>query len=257
MLVLGSPLGWLLNALSFLPLWVRPWALSLLVLVAVWLLFFRSGPKRLAVLGLRLVLLLGVVVLTIPLAVEYTNTRRRRAAGKSPGQAGAAVSEVAEAVSLNLAGADQRLAKTEYSNRSWPRKTMALLAGAGILSWIVFAASPALAAPTAFGGKAYGWYRDFENWAGAGSTRIVVPDKEAVPTLVGRKTDVILSTSPAHHGEIARVSPVGQEKRAVQILLDRSGNAVIHVTPANAATYMRGGTYLVQAKDLRVLVRLQ
>lgn len=257
MVVLESPLGWLLDTLSFLPLWVRPWALSLLVLVAFWLLFFRSAPKRLAVLVLRLVLLVGVVVLTIPLAFEYTSTRRRRAAGKAPGQAGAAVSDVAEAVSSNLADADRRLAKTTYPNKSWPRKTMALLAGAGILSWIVFAASPALAAPTAVGGKAYGWYRDFEHWAGAGSTRIAVPDKEAVPTLVGRKSDVILSTSPAHHGQIARVSPVGQEKRAVQLLLDRSGNAVIHLTRANAATYVRGNVYLIQAKDLRVLVRLQ
>ncbi|TDW21796.1 hypothetical protein [Kribbella kalugense] len=251
-----NALGWLLDDLSFLPLWVRPWTLSLLVLAAVWFVFFRSGPKRVAVLGLRLVLLAGVVVLTVPLAVEYTNTRRRREAGKSPGQVGAAVSEVAEAISLNLAGVDRRLAKTTYPNKRWPRKTMALLAGAGILSWIVFAASPALAAPTAVGGKAYGWYRDFEQWAGGGA-RIAVPDEEAVPTLIGRKSDVILSTSPAHHGEIAQVSPVGQEKRAIRLLLDRSGNAVIHLTRANSATYVRGDVYLIQAKDLRVLVRLQ
>jgi hypothetical protein len=257
MTVLGSPLGWLLDDLSFLPLWVRPWALALLVLAVVWFVFFRSGSRRVAVLGVRLLLLAGVVLLTIPLAVEYMSTRRRRAAGRSPGQVGTGVSEVAEAVSLNLAGVDRRLAKTTYPNKSWPRKTMAVLAAAGVLSWIVFAASPALAAPTAVGGKAYGWYRDFEQWAGAGNTRIAVPDNEAAPTLVGRKSDVILSTSPAHHGEIAQVSPAGQEKRATRLLLDRSGNAVIHLTRSNSATYVRGGSYLIQAKGLRVLVRLQ
>lgn len=245
-----------MDDLTFLPLWVRPWALALLVVAAVWFVFFRSGPRRVAVLAVRLVLLVGVVVLTVPLAVEYTSTKRRRAGGKSPGQAGTAVSDVAEAVSLNLAEVDRRLAKTTYPNRRWPRKTMGLLAGAGLLSWIVFAASPALAAPTGVGGKAYSWWQDFEHWAGGG-TGVAVPDKEAVPILVGRKSGVLLSTSAGHAGQIARVSPVGQEKRAVQLLLDRQGNATIHLTRSNAGTYVRGGVYLVQAKDLRVLVRLQ
>jgi hypothetical protein len=256
MTVLGSPLGWLLDDLAFLPLWVRPWVLALLVVAVVWFVFFRSGPKRVAVLGVRMVLLVGVVVLTIPLAVEYANTRRRRAAGNPPGSLASAASDIAEAVSLNLADVDRRLAKTQYPNRRWPRKTMGLLAGAGLLSWIAFAASPALAAPTSVGGKAYSWWQDFEHWAG-GDTGVAVADKEAVPILVGRKSEVLLSTSAAHAGQIARVSPVGQEKRAVQLLLDRQGNAIIHLTRSNAGMYVRGGVYLIQAKDLRVLVRLQ
>ncbi len=256
MTVLGSPLGWLLEDLAFLPLWVRPWAVALLVVAAVWFVFFRSGPKRVAVLGVRAVLLVGVVVLTIPLAVEYAATRRRRAAGHPPGSFSAAASDIAEAVSLNLVEVDRRLAKTQYPNRKWPRKTMGLLAGAGLLSWIVFAASPALAAPTAVGGKAYSWWEDFEHWAG-GDTGVAVPDKEAVPILIGRKAEVLLSTSAGHAGQIAQVSPVGQEKRVAQLLLDRQGNAIIHVTKSNTGIYVRGGVYLVQAKDLRVLVRLQ
>ena len=104
--------------------------------------------------------------------------------------------------------------------------------------------------------KAYSWWQDFEHWAG-GDTGVAVGDKEAVPILVGRKSEVLLSTSAAHAGQIARVSPVGQEKRAVQLLLDRQGNALIHLTRSNAGMYVRGGVYLIQAKDLRVLVRLQ
>jgi hypothetical protein len=76
------------------------------------------------------------------------------------------------------------------------------------------------------------------------------------PVLLLRKTDVLLSTNAAHAGEIAQLSPAGHEDKATQLILDKKGNGLIHLTRSNSATFVRGGTYLVEAKNLRVLVRL-
>lgn len=250
------PLGWLVDDLSFLPIWVRPWLVFLLVVAVGWFLLFRSGAKWLVVWTLRLGLLAGLALLTVPLAVEYVGTRRRRVVGRQPGRIGTGVSEVADALALNLAGVDRRLAQCQYRVRTWPRKTMGLLAVGAVLSWIVFAASPAWAAPTTTPGKAYGAWQDFERWAGGGGGRVAVPVGEAAPVLVMGKTAVALSTSSAHAGQIARLIPVGQEKKAIQLLLDAKGNGAVRLTRSNSASFVRGAVYLVEVKDLRVPVRL-
>jgi hypothetical protein len=76
------------------------------------------------------------------------------------------------------------------------------------------------------------------------------------PVLLLRKTDVLRSTNAAHAGEIAQLSPAGQEDKATQLILDKRGNGLMHLIRSNSATFVRGGTYLVEAKNLRVLVRL-
>jgi hypothetical protein len=254
--MLGSPIGWLLDEALFLPLWIRPWVLILLFLLLLWFVLFRSGVKLIVVVTLRLLALTGLVVLTVPLAMEYVDTQRRRSAGKRPGRIAFSVSEVFDGFSLSLAAADRRLAGCHFKTRKWPCRTMALLAVGGIVSWIVLGTSPALAAPTKFPGKAYGLWQDFEQWAGGTSGDPLVPGGEAAPVLLVRKSSVVLSTSAAHAGEIAQVGRAGKARKPVRVILDANGNGVIQLNRSNAGIFVRGGNYLVQAKNLRVLVRL-
>jgi hypothetical protein len=66
---------------------------------------------------------------------------------------------------------------------------------------------------------------------------------------------------PSQHERGARrrdrsAEPGRPRGQATQLILDKKGNGLIHLTRSNSATFVRGGTYLVEAKNLRVLVRL-
>lgn len=246
----------LLEGLSVLPVWIRPWLLALLLVTAGWYLVLRSGAKRITVLAMRIVLGVGVVVLTVPLVAEYVDTRRRRLSERSPSRFAAGVSEVVESIGFSVVAIDGRLATCRYRARTWPRKTMLLLAAAGTVSWIVFSSTPALAASTTFGGKAYGLWDNLEHWAHSKTSTTAVPAGEPVPVLVLRKTNVILSTSAAHRGEIAEVRAAGSGSLVAQAVLNQNGNAAIRLTRANKPLFARGSLFYVEATGLRALVRV-
>lgn len=70
------------------------------------------------------------------------------------------------------------------------------------------------------------------------------------------QTEVLLSMNAAHVGEVAEVSRIRQADESTQLILDMKGNGVIGLTRANSAVFVPGATYLVGAKNLRVLIRL-
>ncbi len=252
-----SPLEPLLDGLSFLPVWVRPWALAVIALALVWFLFFRSGSRLLAVWLLRVVFMVVLAVLIVPLAFEYVSTRRRRLKSREPSHLWTGVSEVAERFCFSLSGADKRLTGVKYSARKWPKKSFAVLCAAGIGSWVLFSAAPALAVPSAVGGQAYGLWRQVEAWAHVDPERMTDLTPDPVPVLQVRESAVYLMTSQDHAGDQAVVWLADGGKPLGKVKLDKNGSAKVAViSAANKGSFARGRVFRLEVGRSLVFVRL-
>ncbi|GAA1515055.1 hypothetical protein [Kribbella lupini] len=255
--LIWSPLNPLLGALSFLPVWVRPWTLAVIALALVWFLFFRSGWRFLAVMVGRAAFGVVLLVLTVPLAIEYVSTRRRRLKTEKPSHLATGVSEVAERFCFSLSGVDKRLAGVKYSARKWPKKSFAVLCAAGVGSWVLFSAAPALAVPSAVGGQAYGLWRQVEAWAHVNPERMTDLTPDPVPVLQVRGNGVYLTTSKDHAGDQAVVWLADGGKPLGKVKLDKNGSAKLAVISAlNKGSFARGRVFRLEVGRSLVFVRL-
>ncbi|QNE22420.1 hypothetical protein F1D05_36635 [Kribbella qitaiheensis] len=254
--LMWSPLGQLLDWLSLLPQWVRPWVFAALLMALIWALVRRSLVKRVAKISLRIGLAAVSALAALVLGVEFVDTRRRRARGQQPRPLCISVGAFAESTAFWAGSAAERVNQMTCAKRRWPSKTLAAVSGVGLLCWLILASSPALAAPTAVGGKAYDLWRQVERWADVDPDRITELTIDPAPVMQLRGSDVVLATSKSHKARKAVIWLAEGGKPLAAVMLDANGTAVVHVTNANRGSLARGRIFRVEYGRTMVYLRM-